>query len=131
MQQVVDLIHEAGVFHIATIDGDRPRVRPFGLIMLFEDKLYFTTANRKSFYRQLQKNPNVEISAMIDEDRWLRLEGKAVFDGNPAAKKQAFEIYPDFRQIYQTPENPVFEVFYLAEPSATLYSMTEDAKKIL
>jgi uncharacterized pyridoxamine 5'-phosphate oxidase family protein len=131
MQQVVDLIHEAGVFHIATIDGDRPRVRPFGFAMLFEDKLYFTTTNQKNFYRQLQKNPNVEFSAMIDEDRWLRLEGKAVFNGNMAAKKRAFELYPDFRHMYQTPENPVFEVFYLTEPSATLYSTTEEAKKIL
>jgi uncharacterized pyridoxamine 5'-phosphate oxidase family protein len=128
MQRVVDLIREAGVFHIATIDGDQPRVRPFGLIMLFEDKLYFTTANRKNFYRQLQKNPNVEISAMIDEDRWIRLEGKAVFDGNLAAKKHAFGIFPNFQQMYQTPENPIFEVFHLDGPSATLYSMTGTQK---
>ena len=131
MQQIVELIHKAGVFHIATIDGDRPRVRPFGLIMLFEDKLYFTTANRKNFYRQLQNNPNVEISAMIDENTWIRLDGKAVFDGNPEAKKQAFEIYPDFQQIYQSPENPIFEVFYLDKPSAILYSTTDEPKKIL
>jgi uncharacterized pyridoxamine 5'-phosphate oxidase family protein len=131
MQQVVELIHKAGIFHIATIDGDRPRVRPFGLIMLFEDKLYFTTSNRKDFYYQLQKNPYVEISAMIDEHRWMRLEGKAVFDGNLEAKKQAFEMYPDFQRMYQFPENPNFEVFYLDEPSAILYSITEAPKKIL
>ncbi|MDR2175908.1 MAG: pyridoxamine 5'-phosphate oxidase family protein [Synergistaceae bacterium] len=131
MQQIVDLFHKAGVFHIATVDGDQPRVRPFGLAMLFEDRLYFTTANRKSFYKQLQKNPNVEISAMIDENSWLRLEGKAVFDGSTAAKKRAFEVYPGFQEMYQSPENPIFEVFYLDKPSATLYSLTEEAKKIL
>jgi uncharacterized pyridoxamine 5'-phosphate oxidase family protein len=128
MQQVVDLIHQAGVFHIATIDGDRPRVRPFGFIMFFEDKLYFTTNNRKNFYKQLQKNPNVEISAMIDDGKWIRLKGKALFDGNLAAKKRAFEIFPNFLQMYQSPENSIFEVFYLENPSATLYSMTESQK---
>jgi uncharacterized pyridoxamine 5'-phosphate oxidase family protein len=130
MQQIVDLIHQAGVFHIATMDGDRPRVRPFGFIMFFEGKLYFTTNNRKKFYGQLQKNPNVEISAMVGDDRWIRLEGKTVFDGNLAAKKRAFEVFPNFLQMYQSPENPIFEVFYLENPSATLYSMTE-SKKIL
>ncbi|MDR1917195.1 MAG: pyridoxamine 5'-phosphate oxidase family protein [Synergistaceae bacterium] len=131
MKQVVDLIHKAGVFHIATIDGDHPRVRPFGFIMVFEDKLYFTTGNQKNFYKQLQKNPNVEISAMIDNDKWIRLEGCAVFDGSKAAKKQAFEIFPNFEHIYQSPENPIFEVFYLKNPSATLYSMTGEPQKIL
>jgi uncharacterized pyridoxamine 5'-phosphate oxidase family protein len=131
MKQVVELIRKAGVFHIATVDGDRPRVRPFGFIMVFEDKLYFTTANRKNFYKQLQKNPNVEISAMVDDDRWIRLEGKAVFDGSLAAKTRAFEIFPNFRQMYQSPDNPVFEVFYLENPSALLYSMTGEPQKIL
>ncbi|MDR1471973.1 MAG: pyridoxamine 5'-phosphate oxidase family protein [Synergistaceae bacterium] len=131
MKQVVDLVRKAGVFHIATIDGDHPRVRPFGFIMVFEDKLYFTTANQKNFYKQLQKNPNVEFSAMIDEGKWIRVEGKAIFDGSLAAKKQAFEVFPNFKNIYQSPDNPIFEVFYLESPSAVLYSMTEAPQKIL
>jgi uncharacterized pyridoxamine 5'-phosphate oxidase family protein len=65
MEELVGLIRKAGAFYIATIDGDKPRVRPFGFIMVFDDRLYFTTANRKDFYKQLQKNPNVEFSAII------------------------------------------------------------------
>jgi uncharacterized pyridoxamine 5'-phosphate oxidase family protein len=68
---------------------------------------------------------------MIEEGKWIRIEGKAVFDGNMAAKKRAFELFPNFKGIYQSPENPVFEVFYLEAPSATLYSMTGAPEKLL
>jgi uncharacterized pyridoxamine 5'-phosphate oxidase family protein len=131
LSRVVDLIHEAGVFHIATIDGDSPRARPFGFIMEFEGRLYFTTNNQKNFYRQLEKNPSVEISDMLGQDRWIRLSGEAVFDGNAAAKKRAFELYENFKVMYQSPDNPIFEVFYLEEASATLYSFTTEPEKIL
>jgi uncharacterized pyridoxamine 5'-phosphate oxidase family protein len=131
MKKIVDLLHEAGVFHIATVDGDHARVRPFGFVMEFEGKLYFTTGNRKPVYRQLKENPNAEICGMLPDNRWVRLEGRAVFDGSTPAKKKAFELFPDFKHLYNTPENPEFEVFYLENPSATLYSMTAAPEKIL
>ncbi|MDR3331701.1 MAG: pyridoxamine 5'-phosphate oxidase family protein [Synergistaceae bacterium] len=131
MKETVALIKEAGVFHIATVDGDQARVRPFGFIMEFEGKMYFTTGNKKDFYKQAKANPKVEISAMLEGRRWLRLSGEAVFDGNAAAKRQAFDVFPNFKDMYQTPENPVFEVFYLKNPTATLYSFTDAPKKIL
>ncbi|MDR2779893.1 MAG: pyridoxamine 5'-phosphate oxidase family protein [Synergistaceae bacterium] len=131
MKKVVDLLHEAGVFHFATVEGDRARVRPFGFVMEFGGKLYFTTGNKKPVYRQLKENPNVEICGMLPDNKWIRLEGRAVFDGNLPAKKHAFELFPDFKHLYETPENPEFEVFYLASPSATLYSMTAAPEKIL
>lgn len=131
MKRVVALIGEAEVFHIATVDGDKPRVRPFGFIMDFEDKIYFTTGNKKDFYKQLQKNPNVEISTMLADGSWIRLAGKAVFDASPAAKKKAFEIYPGFNELYQSSENPTFEVFYLENPTATVYAFGKEPEKIL
>ena len=130
MKKVVTMISEVEIFHIASIDGDKPRVRPFGFIMDFEGKIYFTTGNQKAFYRQVKANPHVEISAMLEGGRWIRLCGKAVFDGNMAAKKKAFEIYPDFKQLYGSPESETFEVFYLESPSATLYSMTAEPEKL-
>ncbi|MDR1650824.1 MAG: pyridoxamine 5'-phosphate oxidase family protein [Synergistaceae bacterium] len=131
MQQIVDLFRKAGVFYIATADGDKPRVRPFGFIMEFEGRLYFTTGNKKPVYAQLKKNPNTEITAMVSEGEWIRLEGRAVFDGNVSAKRRAFEIFPRFKDLYQAPENPDFEVFCLDSPSAVLCSMTEPPKKLL
>jgi uncharacterized pyridoxamine 5'-phosphate oxidase family protein len=131
LKNVVDLFRQAGVFHLATVDGDRARVRPFGFIMEFEGKIYFTTGNAKPVYHQLKKNPDTEMCASLPDNRWVRLEGHAVFDGNMAAKRRAFEVFPDFKHRYETPENPAFEVFYLENPSATLYSMTSAPEKIL
>jgi uncharacterized pyridoxamine 5'-phosphate oxidase family protein len=131
VKQVVSLLNEAGVFYIATVENRQPRVRPFGFVMEYEGKIYFTTGNKKNVYNQLQKNPRVEIATMLKNDRWIRLTGEAVFDGLADAKKKAFEIYPDFKKLYQSPDNPTFEVFYLKEPTATIYSPTEEPKKIL
>ncbi|MDR3321853.1 MAG: pyridoxamine 5'-phosphate oxidase family protein [Synergistaceae bacterium] len=131
MSRIVEFLKEAKVFHIATVDGGVPRVRPFGFVMDFEGKICFTTGNKKDFYKQLQKNPNIEISAMLPDDRWIRVQGKAVFGGGAAAKKRAFVLFEGFKNIYETPDNPMFEVFYLDEPSATLYSFTSEPEKIL
>ena len=130
MDEIVKFIQDAQVFHIATIDGDQPRVRPFAFIMKFEEKLYFTTGNFKPFYRQLQANPRVEISAMHPDGRWIRVQGKAVFDGNEAAKKKAFEVMPNLAHIYKGTEDPTFEVFYLDGPAATICSMTEAPRDV-
>jgi uncharacterized pyridoxamine 5'-phosphate oxidase family protein len=131
MDKVIESLRKAGVFHFATVDGDRARVRPFGFVMEFGGKLYFTTGNKKKVYDQLKKNPNAEMCGMLAPDSWIRLEGKAVFDGSLAAKKKAFELYPNFKNVYGTPENPAFEVFYLDKPSAFVYDMTGKEEKIL
>jgi uncharacterized pyridoxamine 5'-phosphate oxidase family protein len=131
MKQVVDLLHQTGVFHIATVDGNCARVRPFAFVMLFKDRMYFVTANAKPVYRQLKSNPHTEMSGMLPDQRWIRVEGRAVFDDDMDAKRQAFEEFPRFKDLYQSPENPIFEVFYLDGPSATIYSMTAPPEKIL
>jgi uncharacterized pyridoxamine 5'-phosphate oxidase family protein len=131
MSRTVELLGEAKVFHIATIDGDKPRVRPFGFVMDFEGKIYFTTGNQKNFFKQIKKNPNVEMTGMLPDGRWIRVEGKAVVDGSLAAKKNAFVVYDGFKNIYKSPDNPTFEVFYLDSPSATLYSMSGEQEKVL
>ena len=69
--------NEAKVFFLATVDGDKPRVRPFGAINIFEDKLYFQTGKIKDVSKQLDINPNVEICGFTDGE-WIRLEGKLV-----------------------------------------------------
>lgn len=130
MDEIMKLLGGGTVFFIASVEGDKARVRPFSFIMDFEGKLYFCTNNQKKVYKQLNANPNLEISAMVEGGKWIRLNGKAVFDGNLAAKKKTFEIMPSLANIYQTPENPIFEVFYLKDPKATVYSMTAQPEEI-
>lgn len=130
MSDVVKFLSDVGTFYIATVDGDKPRVRPFGVAIEYEGKVYFVTSNQKPVYRQLKVNPNFEVSATDKEGRWIRLSGKAVFENNIDVKKKAFEIMPNLAYIYQTPDNPIFEVFYIAEGEAILYSFSGEPKKL-
>ncbi len=113
LQKTLNFLLENKTFFIATIDGDQPRVRPFGLVVEHEGKLWFGTANTKAVYRQLQANPRVEISATSPAADWIRLSGQAVFEQNLDVKRKAFENMPVLSNIYQGPEDPTFEMFYL------------------
>lgn len=121
VQKVYDFLKQAKVFFVSTEDGMEPKVRPFGFTMIYQGKLYFCTNNQKPVYRQLQKNPNIEICACIDTE-WVRIKGKAVFDKDMEAKKQVFIADPGMSGLYKA-EDEIFEVFYLADASAAFCDM--------
>ncbi len=130
MSEVVKFLSEAGTFYVATVDGDKPKVRPFGIAVEHEEKVYFVTSNKKDIYKQLKINPNFEVSATAKDGTWIRLKGKAVFENNIAVKKKAFEILPVLINIYQSVDNPMFEVFYTSDGEASIYSFTGEPKSI-
>lgn len=130
ISEVVEFLSNVKTFYIATVDGDKPRVRPFGIAIEHEGKIYFVTNNQKAVYRQLKANPNFEVSATDKDGRWIRLAGKAVFEDNIEVKKKAFEISQNLANIYKTPDNPIFEVFYISEGEAVLYSFNNEPKKL-
>ncbi len=123
LKRTIEFLQVARVFFVATLDDDQPRVRPFGLVLEQDGRLYFVTGNGKAVYRQLQANPRLEISAVSPSGHeWLRLTGKAVFEQNAEVKKAAFTVMPALADIYGTPDNPSFEVFYLMQGEATFCS---------
>lgn len=130
MNEILKFITDAKIFYMATVEGDKPRVRPFGFSMEHEGKIYFCTSNNKDVYKQLVANPYFEVCTMAVNGEWIRLKGKAVFDPSLEAKTKAFEVMPSFKKSYKTPENPVFEVFYIEEGQATIYSFS-DAPRII
>ncbi len=128
MNEVVKFLSDAKIFYVATVDGDKPKVRPFGVAVESEGKIYFGTSNEKDIYKQLQVNPNIEISTTAQDGRWIRLKGRAVFENNLDVKKKTFEVCPPLIDLYKTPENPILEVFYISEGEATIYSFIEAPK---
>ena len=128
MSEVVEFISEAGTFYIATVDGNVPKVRPFGLVIEHEGKIYFCTSNQKAVYKQLEANPNFEVSTTSKDNRWIRLKGKAVFENNFIVKAKAFEILPHLKNMYNSADNPNFVVFYVSEGEATIYSFSGETK---
>lgn len=130
MNTAFEFIKASPVFHIATVDGARARVRPFGFIMKRNDKLYFCTNKTKDVYKQLKKNPDIEISDM-GNNVWLRIRGRIAFDETREAKAQAFEESANLLRIYpKGADDETFVTFYFTEAVATLFSFTEAPKNI-
>jgi uncharacterized pyridoxamine 5'-phosphate oxidase family protein len=130
MNTAFEFIKASPVFHIATVDGAKARVRPFGFIMKRNNKLYFCTNKTKDVYKQLKKNPDIEISDM-GNNVWLRIRGRIVFDETREAKAQAFEESANLLRIYpKGADDETFVTFYFTEAVATLYSFTEAPKNI-
>ncbi len=123
METVYDFLKNCGVYYIATLDGDQPRVRPFGTVDIFEGKLYFQTGKKKAVSKQLKLNLNFQISGMYN-DKWIRLTGKAVYDDNIEAEKHMLAAYPELAHMYQ-PGDGNNEVYYISDATAEICSFTE------
>ena len=122
MLEVYEFLKSAGTYYLATMDGDQPRVRPFGTIDLFNDRLYIQTGKRKDVANQLKANPKIEISAM-HEGRWIRLEAEAILDDNIEAQVHMLDNYPSLKAMY-APGDGNTEVYYLRNASAAICSFT-------
>lgn len=128
MKEVYDFLKKCGVFYLATVDGDKPRVRPFGAVNVFEDKIYFQTGKVKNVSKQIQANPNVEICGFT-EGKWIRLEGKLVRDDRIEAKMDMLDNNPELKSMYSA-EDDNTEVLYITSAKATFYSFT-DAPQVI
>lgn len=128
MQTVYDFIKKCGTYYLATIDGDQPRVRPFGTIDMFEDKLYIQTGKSKDVSKQIAANPKVEISCFTD-GQWLRVAGKLVRDDRREPKAHMLDAYPHLRGMYSEDDDNT-EVLYFEDATATFSSFTEAPKTV-
>ena len=128
MQRVVDFLKEAETYYLATVDGDQPRVRPFGTINAFEGKLYIQTGKIKDVSKQIHANPKVELCAFKD-GRWLRLSGKLVEDDRIEAKQSMLDAYPSLQGMYKADDGNT-EVFYFEDATAVFCSFTSEPEVI-
>ncbi|MCH5192883.1 MAG: pyridoxamine 5'-phosphate oxidase family protein [Oscillospiraceae bacterium] len=128
LQTVYSFLIQCGTYYIATIDGDKPRVRPFGTAAIFEDKLYIQTSNQKKVFEQIQKNSNVELSA-FDGDKWIRVSGKLVRDERTEAKQYILDKHPSLKAMYSADDGKT-EVFYFESGTATISSFAGEDEVI-
>lgn len=128
MKEVYDFLKECGVFYLATSVGNQPRVRPFGAVNIFEDKLYLQTGKSKNVSKQIQINPRVELSGMVG-GKWIRLEGILVRDDRREAKVSMLEANPDLKKLYSADDDNT-EVLYFEKAKAVFYSFTDEPRVI-
>lgn len=115
MKKVVEFLQANPVQYLATVGRDgKAKCRPFMFCFEKDGKLWFCTNNTKDVYKDMQANPEIEISVSSPEYAWIRLHGKAVFENNMAVKEGAM-LNPIVKGQYQTADNPIFEVFYLED----------------
>jgi len=122
MERICNFLKEAGVYYLATMDGDQPRVRPFGTAHIFEGKLYIQTGKVKPVSKQLAANPKAEICAFKD-GVWLRLAGELVEDDRVEAKKSMLDEYSNLRAMYDENDGNT-QVLYFKNGVATFSSFT-------
>ena len=124
MHAVYEFLKSCGVYYLATVDGDQPRVRPFGTIDLYDGRLYIQTGKSKDVANQLKANPKIEISGMSG-GRWIRLEAEAILDDNIEAQIHMLDNYPDLKKMY-TPGDGNTEVYRLQNVTAAICSFTSE-----
>ena len=122
MERVVKFLKDAGTYYLATVDGDKARVRPFGTAHIFDGKLYIQTGKVKDVSKQLHANPKAEICA-FKNGTWLRVAGELVEDDRLEAKESMLDAYPELKKMYSADDGNT-EVFYFKNATATFSSFT-------
>ena len=128
MERVAKFLQDAGIYYLATVEGDQPRVRPFGTAHIFEGKLCIQTGKVKSVSRQIHANPKVEVCA-FKEGEWLRIAGELAEDDRREARQSMLDAYPSLQNMYAADDGNT-EVFYFKNATATFSSFTHAPEEI-
>ena len=128
MQEVYDFLKKCDTYYLATIEGDQPRVRPFGTIDIFEDRLYIQTGKVKPVFTQMIVNPKIEICAFNGE-KWIRVQAVAIPDDRLEVRQHMLDAYPMLKDMYSADDGNT-EVLYLKNVTATISAFSGELKTI-
>ena len=128
MQRVADFLKNAETYYLATVEGDQPRVRPFGTAHIFDGRLYIQTGKVKDVSKQIHANPKVEVCAFKD-GKWLRVAGVLVEDDRVEARQSMLDAYPSLQSMYKADDGNT-EVFYFKDATATFSSFTDEPEVV-
>ena len=120
MKEVVEFLQANSTGVLATVKEGKPKARPFQFMFEEDGKFFFCTSNEKEVYQQLQANPNVEFTSTSPQFAWVRLSGEVKFSSRLAYKEKVLMTSSLVKSIYQTADNPIFEVFYIEGGKAIL-----------
>lgn len=128
IEKVTQFLKEAQTYYLATVEGDQPRVRPFGTAHIFEGKLYIQTGKKKDVSRQLLANPKAEICAFKGGE-WIRIAGELVEDDRMEARQSLLDAYPSLQNMYAADDGNT-QVFYFRNARATVSAFTHEPEEI-
>ncbi|MCH4039367.1 MAG: pyridoxamine 5'-phosphate oxidase family protein [Lachnospiraceae bacterium] len=125
MKEIYEYLKNCGTFYLATVEGDRPQVRPFGAVCEFEGKLYIVTNNQKEVYKQMKANPKVAISGMY-KGTWIRVSGEVEEDTRREARVAMMDANKASLSKMYTVDDNLMTVFKFVNGKGTVYSFTEN-----
>ena len=128
MNEVYEFLKKCGTYYLATVEGDQPRVRPFGTVDLFEGRLYIQTGKVKPVADQMKRNPKVELCAFADGE-WIRVAAEAVLDERIEAQEHMLAAYPSLQTMYK-PGDGNTEVYWLRHGTAQICSFAAAPRTI-
>lgn len=128
MERVCKFLKEAGTYYLETVEGDQPRVRPFGTAHIFEGKLYIQTGKVKEVSKQLHANSKAEICAFKNGE-WLRVAGELIEDDRVEARQSMLDAYPSLQNMYSADDGNT-EVFYFKNVTTTLSLFTYEPQVV-
>lgn len=121
MENVLQFLKDAKVYYLGTVDGDQPKIRPFGTVCMYEDKLYIITSAEKDVSKQLHVNPKAEIVACKENGQWIRITCELVVDDRPEPQEAMLNEYPNLRNLYKVGDGNT-KVFYMKNAKALFIS---------
>jgi len=128
MQETYEFLKKCNTYYIATVEGDQPRVRPFGTVNIFEGKLYIQTGKVKNVTKQISLNPKTEISA-FDGKTWIRLSAVLVEDNRVEAQQSMLDAYPGLQGMYKAGDGNT-QLYYLKDAEAVFASFGGETKTV-
>lgn len=129
LQEIKNYLAECRVFYLATVDGDKARVRPFGVSEIYNGRLYLMSGKSKDVFKQLVANPNFELSATkANGAEWIRVSGKLVNDDDVVMKQYILDQNPELKQLYQADDN--MAVMYITDGEARFFSFSEPERRV-
>ena len=131
MSRINDFLSEAGVFFLATVDGDQPKLRPLGAHMEADGRVLFGIGDFKDVYKQLLKNPKCEIAAAKPDGHWLRYTGRAVFETDPKYAEALLEQNPGLKNIYNEQTGNKMMMFHIEDATAVDIAVMGEGESLI
>ena len=129
MEEVIKFLSENPQQYLATtgLDGNA-KVRPILFYFAEDNRPYFCTSNQKPMYKELDANPNFEMTA-TPEFQWIRIAGKVEFVDDLEIKQKVIDANELVKALYESGDNPIFEAFTIAEGKATIADFSGEPPK--
>ncbi|ELP84488.1 hypothetical protein EIN_169030 [Entamoeba invadens IP1] len=131
MEKIENLLKKCGTFMLATVEGDKPKLRVLGVVDHFEGKLFFYLDQEKDAYHEITKNANVEIVGLAEDCNQVHVSGKAVFDFREEVAQYLKDHHLFINKKYSQAGAPKLAPFYIEDMHAFVVKKDDTVEHIL